>query len=165
VIRDAELGDAPDLARVHVSSWQTAYVGLIDQAFLDAMSVESRIERWKLLLGQDRTRVLVIEVEGSVVGFCSLGATDHEGWGEIYAIYVDPEYWGGGLGRELLAAGETALSASGHGRAVLWVLEGNLRARVFYERQGWVSAKPIRLENIGGSPVTEIRYEKHLVPR
>jgi GNAT superfamily N-acetyltransferase len=165
VIRDAELGDAPDLARVHVSSWQRAYVGLIDQAFLDAMSVESRTERWNLLLGQDRTHVLVVEVEGSVVGFCSLGLDDHQGWGEIYAIYVAPERWGAGLGRELLAAGETALSAAGHERAALWVLEGNLRARMFYERQGWVSAKPVRLENIGGSPVTEIRYEKHLGPR
>ncbi|HEX5695665.1 MAG TPA: GNAT family N-acetyltransferase [Acidimicrobiia bacterium] len=165
MIRDAELGDAPDLARVHVASWQRAYVGLIDQSFLDAMSVESRIERWNHVLGQDRTRVLVAEAGGSVVGFCSLGPADQGGWGEIYAIYVDPEHWGEGLGRALLAAGELALSTAGHRRAVLWVLEGNLRARVFYERQGWVSAKPIRLENIGGSQVTEIRYEKHLGPR
>lgn len=160
MIRDAQPGDVEDLARVHVTSWQNAYVGLIDQAFLDALSVETRAERWRALLDQSRGRILVVELEGSVVGFCSLGPADHGGWGEVYAIYLAPERWGEGLGRDLLAAAESALWSDGHHEALLWVLEGNSRARTFYERQGWRPGKPIRLENIGGVDVTEVRYEK-----
>jgi GNAT superfamily N-acetyltransferase len=162
MIRDAMPRDAADLALVHVTSWQSAYQGLIDQAFLDAMSVESRIERWDALLGHVRGRVLVTEVAGVAVGFCSLGPADHEEWGEVYALYLAPEHWGMGLGRGLLQAGEKALAEDGHDRALLWVLETNPRARAFYERQGWALGKPIRIENIGGADVTEVRYERSL---
>ena len=41
-------------------------------------------------------------------------------------------------------------------------LEGNTAARAFYERQGWVKGKPIRLETIGGTEITEVRYERGL---
>jgi len=162
MIRDARPRDVDDLARVHVTSWQTAYVGLIDQVFLDALDVETRAERWRALLDQGRGRILVVEADRRVVGFCSLGSAGHGDWGEVYAIYLAPERWGEGLGRDLLAAAESALLSSGHHEALLWVLAGNNRARTFYERQGWRMGKPIRLENIGGVDVTEVRYEKSL---
>jgi len=162
VIRDAEPRDAAELARVHVTSWQSAYRGLINQAFLDAMTIEGRIERWDALLSHVRGRVLVTEVEGEVAGFCSVGPADADGLGEVYAIYLAPEHWGVGLGRDLLEAGERALGENGHHLALLWVLSTNERARTFYERQGWTLGRPIRIENIGGSDVTEVRYEKPL---
>lgn len=164
MIRDAKPGDVEDLARVHVSSWQNAYIGLIDQAFLDALNVETRAERWRALLDQGRGRLLVVDWDGTVVGFCSLGPAGQGDWGEIYAIYLAPDRWGEGLGRDLLAAAERSLRSDGHHEALLWVLAGNSRARTFYERQGWRLGKPIRLENIGGVDVTEVRYEKALGP-
>ena len=66
------------------------------------------------------------------------------------------------MGRALLAAGERALLDDGQWQALLWVLDRNVRARAFYERQGWVPGKPIRIENIGGADVNEARYEKVL---
>jgi hypothetical protein len=68
------------------------------------------------------------------------------------------------VGRLLLVSGEQALSEAGEERALLWVLDTNRRARVFYERQGWVLAKPIRIEKFGQYDVTEVRYEKSLTP-
>ncbi|MGH8915923.1 MAG: GNAT family N-acetyltransferase [Acidimicrobiia bacterium] len=162
MIRDARLEDAAGLARVHVSSWQAAYRGLIDQAFLDSLDVESRTERWDRLLMQTRGRVLVSEADGEIAGFCTVGPSTDPEWGEVYAIYVAPEHWGVGLGRDLLDAGEQALSDAGEELALLWVLAGNTRARSFYERQGWRLGKPIRIENIGGTDFNEARYEKSL---
>ena len=164
MIRDARLEDAAELARVHVISWQTAYRGLIDQGFLDAMDVAARIENWDRILRQHQGRVLVAEAADGVAGFCTVGLSTDLGWGEVYSIYLDPGHWGVGLGRDLLDAGEQALSADGHGRALLWVLDTNQRARAFYERQGWVVGKPIRIEYIGGRDVNEVRYEKSLEP-
>jgi len=63
-----------------------------------------------------------------------------------------------------LEAGEAHLASDGFERCLLWVLEGNSRARAFYERQGWVKGNPIRLETIGGTEITEARYEKALEP-
>ncbi len=48
-----------------------------------------------------------------------------------------PEWWGLGVGRDLLDSATTHLVASGFSEAVLWVLEKNLRARAFYEKHGW----------------------------
>ena len=145
-----------------MASWQRAYPGLIDQAFLDSMDVASRTESWNRILRQTRGRVLVADDDGVIEGFCAVGPSTEEDWGEVYAIYLDPDRWGRGVGRALLAAGEEALVDDGHWQALLWVLDGNVRARAFYERQGWVHGKPIRIENIGGADVNEARYEKLL---
>jgi GNAT superfamily N-acetyltransferase len=164
LIREAGAADARGLARVNVVSWQAAYPGLIDQAFLDSLEVDGRTLSWQRILFQSRGRVLVADDDGTIVGFCSVGpALDHD-WGEVFAIYVDPERWGQGVGTDLLAAGEQELAEAGFTRALLWVLEGNERARGFYERQGWALARPIRIEAIGGTDVTEARYEKDLTP-
>ena len=102
--------------------------------------------------------------DGVIAGFCAVGPSIEEDWGEVYAIYLDPDRWGQGVGRALLAAGERALLDDGQWQALLWVLDRNVRAREFYERQGWVPGKPIRIENIGGADVNEARYEKVLGP-
>ena len=107
---------------------------------------------------------MVAEDGGVIEGFCAVGPSTEEDWGEVYAIYLDPDRWGQGVGRALLAAGESALLDDGQWQALLWVLDANVRARAFYERQGWVRGKPIRIENIGGADVNEARYEKVLAP-
>ena len=163
VIRDARLDDAAELARVHVTSWQAAYRGLIDSDFLDSLDVADRTANWSRILRQTRGRALVAESDGEIVGFCVVGPSIDLDWGEVYSIYLAPEHWGRGHGRELLTAAERALADSGHHQAMLWVLDTNQRARDFYERQGWVIGKPIRIENIGGNDVNEVRYEKPLV--
>jgi GNAT superfamily N-acetyltransferase len=164
MIREAEPGDARGVAQVNVASWRTAYPGLIEQAFLDSLDVESRAESWHRILRQTRGRVLVAEEFGAIIGFCAVGPSTEEDWGEVYAIYLTPEHWGIGRGRDLLVAGEQALVETGHWRGLLWVLDGNTRARAFYERQGWSLGKPIRIEAIGGTDVNEVRYEKPLAP-
>ena len=58
-----------------------------------------------------------------------------DGW--LEALYVRPAAWGTGLADRLHASAEAELRRRGTPRARLWVLEGNGRARRFYERHGW----------------------------
>jgi GNAT superfamily N-acetyltransferase len=160
VVRWATVDDAEDLADAHVASWQKAYSGIFPEAFLSGLDRGARAHWWRRHL-EGGARVLVSDTERAV-GFCSFGASDDQGWGEIFAIYVHPDHWGDGHGYELLLAGEEALRERSHTRALLWVLEANQRGRRFYERQGWNVGVPIRLEEIGGVQVTELRYEKDL---
>ena len=44
VIRRAEKEDVRQIAEILVEDWQTAYRGIIDDAFLDSMSVDQRYE-------------------------------------------------------------------------------------------------------------------------
>src|SRR5262249_1736967 len=54
-----------------------------------------------------------------------------------WALYIAPSHWGRGYGSALLRNAEEALAAGGRRDLALWVLEGNDRARRFYERAGW----------------------------
>lgn len=81
--------------------------------------------------------------------------------GEVYALYVAPDWWSTGTGRSLMTVALAALSQGGYRRAVLWVLAGNARARRFYERAGFTAdgAENV-LTGLGG--VMEVRYARQL---
>ena len=77
--------------------------------------------------------------DGVVVGFAAAGP-EHDGRaagiGELYAINLDPQVWGRGLGRALLRDMTAELAGLGYREAVLWVVPQNDRARRFYESDG-----------------------------
>ncbi len=165
VVRSARSDDSRRIAEIHVTSWQKAYDGLLSPEFLFALSVDSRHEWWSRRLKALETGGAVLIVSDSasevVEGFAFLGPCS-ETEGEVYAIYIDPGRWRSGLGTELLAAAEQTLQEGGFGQAILWVLEGNHRGRSFYEQQGWKPDGAFKIEEIGGTQVTELRYRKGL---
>ncbi len=85
--------------------------------------------------------------------------------GEVWAIYVLPEYWGVGIGNGLLAATLTQLRTIGKSDCSLWVLKQNTRAIRFYESAGfrlnYGSDKTITL---GGHEVVEQRLFSAATP-
>jgi len=135
VIRRGTPADAEALAHLHVDVWDEAYTGLVPQGILDDRreKVAERVERWRDILGQERTTWLAEDREG-LIGFASVGPArdnDMDDLPELWALYVRAAYWGTGVGYALF---ETAI---GDRAAYLWVLAGNERAIRFYERQGF----------------------------
>ncbi len=55
--------------------------------------------------------------------------------GEVFALYVLPEYHGTGVGRQLMDAALGALDA--YPKVCLWAVKGNGRAVRFYEKCGF----------------------------
>jgi GNAT superfamily N-acetyltransferase len=157
VIRPARPEEAGAVARVHVETWQAAYAHIFSRDQLLGLSTEGRTEMFR------RSPPLVAEVDGRIVGFAAVGTSrDPDADGELYAIYVHPDHWGTGVGRALIEAGEARLRDLGHGRAILWVLEDNPRARRFYEAAGWSTDGTQRPIEVFGALVPEVRYEKGL---
>jgi RimJ/RimL family protein N-acetyltransferase len=160
-IREMSKGDAAGVARVHVRAWQEAYRGLIVQSHLDGLDVAERTELWAGILSRpnDGPR-FVVEVDGTIVGF--LAGRRHspsaDGAGEIRTIYLDPAHWRGGLGSALLVEGIRALHQPVRIPVILWVLEGNERARRFYESHGWRPDGAIREELAGEQAALHVRY-------
>ena len=82
---------------------------------------------------------LVLEEQGSVIGFCwtKVHADQNPALGEIYAIAVDPDHHGRGLGRELTLAGLAHLSELGLRHAILFVESDNRPALRIYQNLGF----------------------------
>ena len=78
------------------------------------------------------------------------------------ARYVDPDWWGRGIGTVLASAARARLLALGFGTAVLWLLAGNVRAERFYRRDGWLPNGRHRTEAVWGVMVDEVRYRRAL---
>jgi len=161
MIRPARVSDAEELSSLHIATWQHTYREILPDAFLAGLDIERRVS-WFTHQIESGSEILVAEDEGDLTGFAFLGESADDGWGEVFAIYVHPGKWGKGHGFELLGEAERKLSAAGFDKALLWVLKSNARARSFYERQEWTLGKPLRIEEIGGVQVTEVRYERVL---
>ena len=76
--------------------------------------------------------------------------------GEIYTLYVQPDFHERGIGRQLLAAAFAAMVDKGYGCSFLWVLRDN-PSRYFYERVGG-KAVAERQERMWGRTVDQVCY-------
>jgi ribosomal protein S18 acetylase RimI-like enzyme len=147
-----------------VASWRTAYRGLVPDEVLDDLSVDERERMWSEWLGlrsSAATRTWVADDEGRVAGFAAAGAARDPdaspSTGELAFLYLDPYFWGRGWGRALLRHSVDRLREGGYEAATLWVLEGNDRARRFYEAAGWRDEGG-RKDCFGGHRAPAVRY-------
>jgi ribosomal protein S18 acetylase RimI-like enzyme len=168
VVREASIGDAPAVADLHVRSWRSAYRGIVPDAILDGLSIGARRDAWTRGIGRaaavpsNEARVWVVEESGAIRGFAETRPSRDDdvppGTGEVHSIYLAPEAWGRGLGPQLLAHAADDLRARGFAPLVLWVIEGNVRGRRFYERAGWRPDGARQPIDFDGVMVDEIRY-------
>jgi ribosomal protein S18 acetylase RimI-like enzyme len=167
-IRPAVPDDAFDIATMHVRAWRAAYRGIVPDEVLDGLSVAARAASWSDQLTGDLSdqHTFVAEQEGVVVGFVALGPSRdplvEPGTGEVYAIYVDPDLWGRGIGSSLLAQAVEELRSRGHASATLWVLAANQPGQRFYERRGWAADGSTKTYPAGEVELEEIRYRIEL---
>ena len=138
-------------AYVHWKSWQESYRGMVDDGYLDRMTLAQTVERAFLW----RDNIFVARDGERVVGFVGYGAArGEEGAGEVFAIYVLEEYQHQGVGYALM---RQALDELAGCRIVyVWLLKDNGKARRFYERVGF-RADGAEKEITLGTPVKGIR--------
>jgi GNAT superfamily N-acetyltransferase len=162
-LREAGAADIGAIARLHAESWRVAYRGMYRDEFLDGPVFGDRLSVWRGRLTSPATNQHTIVAEdgsGAIAGFaCAFGDDDPQ-WGTLLDnIHVDPVRKRAGIGTRLL--GEVGRLVSRHypsSGLYLWVLEGNVSARRFYERWGAQNAGAQEFEPAGGGKVTSLRY-------
>ena len=164
-IRAATLADAEPIADLHVRAWRAAYRGQVPDAHLDDLSVAQLLPnlRWSLEHGASAWRMWVGEEDdGALLGFASTGPSQDadaaDGTAEVFAVYVDPDRTGEGVGGALLAHAVEDLAARAFRAATLWVLASNAAARGFYEAEGWSADGATATEYVGGEHLPIARY-------
>jgi GNAT superfamily N-acetyltransferase len=143
--REATPADWEAVAAVHALSWQKAYRGALSDEFLDGPVVDSRRARWEERFAnvpENQYVVLVQDEGGALVGFAAAYGAHHAELGTLLDnLHVLPELQGEGVGRQLVAR-MAAWALERYPGCVMYleVLEGNERARRFYERLGGTDA-------------------------
>jgi 3-deoxy-manno-octulosonate cytidylyltransferase (CMP-KDO synthetase) len=138
-IRDATPDDVPEIARVHVESWQRSFEGIAPENYLNSMSVERRREVFAERLSDPSYRLMVAEKrDGDVVGFIDFGRPTFENYGydaRVYSFYLLPEFQRLGVGGRLFEECFVRMSEEGFRSACLDTLEMSPYRR-FYEKKG-----------------------------
>lgn len=149
--------DKMAISRIYEESWKYAYKNIVPQDYLD--SIEEG--RWVATLDICDWSTLLCVYNGKYVGTCSFSKSrfeDYPDCGEIISIYFLPEFIGKGYGKELLETAVSELEKQGYKEMFLWVLDDNISAKKFYEKQGFVPTENCIYSNIGGKELCEVMY-------
>jgi GNAT superfamily N-acetyltransferase len=173
VVRKARAGDARAIAKVSVASRQWSYRDLLEEATLDALSLEETTAAFAQGLAElpQGSGVFVAERAGRVVGYAyvlpSPDTNVPAGTSELGSLYVVEDVAGTGVAQALMEATVDHARAAGHGLLTAWVRQENGRARRFYEKYGMHMDGSERSGQHDVLPmeIHEIRYRIALEPR
>jgi ribosomal protein S18 acetylase RimI-like enzyme len=155
-IRAATIADARAIVLVHVDTQNQAFKGLFSEIAQRPINLDHAEADKRQKLEQDalgKTCTFVADRSGKdIIGFAS-GGPKRDGppeyGGELYNVFVLPEYQHQGIGTALFLQVVEFLRAQHEQALLLWVLK-NTAAVAYYER-------------LGGQRITE-RYEQSPVP-
>lgn len=143
IIRDATLADIPEVAKLHVESWNKTYKGIIAQTHLDNMknNIAKRIERMQKDFNLRKMVVAVIEDE--IVAFSEFVFSNEFSKElnidcELCGLYVKNEYLNKGIGTQVFNYVKDVFIKSGKNKMGLWCVKENKNAVNFYRRKGGI---------------------------
>src|ERR1700745_468888 len=137
-VRPAKAVDAVAVATAHDEAWRAAYQGIIPGAEL-AKLINRRGPQWWDSAIRKGSRVSVLVFGDKVAGYANYGrkrARSLHFEGEIYELYLRPEFQGLGFGRRLFSAAKRDLGQSCLKSRVAWALSDNAPAPEFYRAPG-----------------------------
>lgn len=147
-VRPMEAGDLDEVAVFHHRTVLDAYAGLFPPE-APVPTVDGLRDEWAAEPGS-----AWVAHDGGVVGTVVARGD------EVRRLLVDPSRWRRGIGRRLLDVALATMRDGGCEAARLWVLEGNERARRFYEAHRWLLVPDEVLTHRSG--VREVRYVRSL---
>ncbi|MGD0704072.1 MAG: GNAT family N-acetyltransferase [Trebonia sp.] len=154
--REAALEDARSIAGLHAASWRHHYRGAYSDSFLDGDVVGFLLTMWTGRMGahDPRTRTIVAELGGEVIGLAHTRLGDDATWGALLDnLHVTYELKRLGIGSRLLAlTGQAVLDSAPASGLYLWVLEQNAAARAFYTARGGTCVQRVAVPPPGGDP-------------
>ena len=169
-VRPAFPDDAPEIARIQVVTWRTAYRALLPPAVLDEWDADSAVESWRRAVTAPPTPghgVLVALEKNTVVGFAAYGPAELTGderpdpagpTSEVSILIVEPRWGRRGHGSRLLAAVADLAQGGGAARLQVWLLEADQLSAGFYESAGWAPDGWARTLDTGDEPLREVRW-------
>lgn len=150
----AEMGRADIYGKVHSQAWKQAYTDIFPKEYLclDTPDIRKK-EFWESCNSEDNDNYLLYE-GGNAIGIVRVINSASDAC-ELSSFYILEEYRNNGYGTQVL---EHLRAVHGNEKIQLWVLEDNIKARRFYQNNGFNSTGNTR-RIFRGNDYTQIQYE------
>ena len=157
-VRKGKPADAKAVAEIFRQSWRQAYRGIIPHLHLENM-VKRRGPDWWANVIRSGENLLILEHAAVVAGYATIGLARTRGpyQGEIYELYVAPDYQGLGFGEHLFEGCRHYLDQRRLRGLLVWALVENTIATDFYWHRG---GRPVAqtFERIGGAKLEKVAF-------
>lgn len=158
-IRQTKIEDNETIASIAITCWKDAYKDIFPAELLYSLSLEDRLKQHLNWFNSPNKYSLVAVTQNKIIGFCDYGESRRPQFapGEIYSLYVLPEYKGYGIGKALILKAMEHLTSGNLSPFIVTTLEVNTPARKFYEKLGFKENGHIMTE-VGGKLYKETVY-------
>lgn len=164
MIRVAELKDISEIAKIHAQGWHNTYDELLPSYILEKTTHQLMLEKWQNWFNSDSHKIHVFVENNDIIGFVHTCLPRQiqfppADFSELYHLYLAEFSIGKGVGRKLFEYAKHHLKSNGYNGMLLWTLEGNNKAKAFYESHGMAQDGARRDDpDWLGPDVFEVRY-------
>lgn len=162
IIRNATINDIPEVAQLHVDSWNKTYKGIIAQDHLDNMknNMNKRITRMEEEF--DLRKMIVATIDNEIVAFSEYTLTNEFSKDldidcELCGLYVKNQYEGTGIGSKMFNYVMNEFIKNNNKMMGLWCVKENTNAINFYKSKGGKQEAEKRFE-LAGKEYSEIAF-------
>lgn len=138
---------------VHLAAIMATSKAIYPQEILDSWAYGLSAGGYALSMAEGEDFELAVTNIDRVIAFCGVKS------GEIFALFVHPDFQGRGLGTALLQRGEQRAIAQ-HSGVEMFPLSATLSAVSFYERHGYRLKSRESVKSRGGMLMQVAKMEK-----
>ncbi|MBN2853316.1 MAG: GNAT family N-acetyltransferase [Clostridia bacterium] len=160
-LRTATKEDIDILAKIHSRSLNEAFGEIYKKHF----SYEDRYSGFTHELNLGKPNNLLVLYNDEPIGLLTYGGSRYveidDDSIELWRIYLEPDFWGRGFGTQTLEKALEIIKSLGYKKVILWVLEKNIRARRFFDKNGFIDSGK-QLKDQIGQEIIDLMYVKEI---
>ena len=154
-IIEADVVDADLVGYIHSTAWKQAYMEMFPMEYLEADTPDIRAREFIESYKDKGIHYYLIYEDEMVIGIVKVILKENKVC-EISSLYILAEYRNKGYGKQVVAYLRNVFRQE---KIYLWVLEENVKARRFYENNGFnLTGKTKEINR--GEYFTQLQYMK-----
>lgn len=175
-VRPARPDDVPEIARIQVETWRSAYLKILPEPVLESLTADAAQPAWAAAVENPpspKHHVLVAQEQQWLVGFAALspaddledGDPDPAATAQLGPLLVEPRWGRRGHGSRLLAAAVDHAREDGMARMITWIPTADSASLNFLRSAGWAADGYARELDTGAGEIREMRLHVSLEDR